>query len=131
MPPKATEMINTFGKVETAVNKDSRVVISGTDNMNDFGKKMGYQAGDIILEINGQEVTAANARSIIDKAVTNAPAGAPLEVVVNRKDSKGNFIRKKLTGNITQTAVETTHVLRINPEATTQQKQLQQAWLYN
>jgi predicted metalloprotease with PDZ domain len=129
--PQATEMINTFGRVETALNKDSRVVIAGTTNMNEFGKKMGYQAGDVLLKINGQDITAANASQVIAQQVTNAPVGANLEVTVNRKNNKGNPVTKTLRGTITQTAVETTHLLRMDPAATEKQKQLLQAWLYS
>jgi C-terminal processing protease CtpA/Prc len=124
-------MINTFGRVETALNKDSRVVIAGTTNMNEFGKKMGYQAGDVLLKINGQDITAANASQVIAQQVTNAPVGANLEVTVNRKNNKGNPVTKTLRGTITQTAVETTHLLRMDPAATEKQKQLLQAWLYS
>jgi len=129
--PQATEMINTFGKVETAVNKDGKIVLAGTDNMNSFGKKMGYQRGDIIQEINGQEVTAANASQVIAKQVTNAAVGADLEVVVNRTDANGKLITKRLKGKVTQTPVETAHLLRLDANATEKQKQLLEAWLFS
>lgn len=129
--PQGTEMVNTFGRVETALNKEGRVVIAGTSNMNDFGKKMGYQTGDVLMAINGQDVTATTAPKIIAQQVTNAEVGAPLEVTVNRKDKKGNLVTQKLTGTITQTPVETQHLLRLDPAATEQQKQLRQAWLYS
>ncbi|MGV3588998.1 MAG: peptidase M61 [Adhaeribacter sp.] len=129
--PQGTEMVNTFGRVETALNKEGRMVIAGTSNMNDFGKKMGYQAGDVIMAINGQEVTATTAPKIIAQQVTNAPVGANLEVTVTRKDKKGNPVTQKLTGTITQTPVETQHLLRLDPAATNQQKQLREAWLYS
>jgi predicted metalloprotease with PDZ domain len=129
--PKGTEMRNTFGRIETGATPDGRIIIAGTDKMNEFGKKMGYQRGDIILQVNGKDVTTANAGQNLLQAVNQAPVGSPLEVVVSRKDSKGKVTTKKLRGTIVQTPVETLNVLRLNPAATEKQKQLLNAWLYS
>lgn len=129
--PQFSELVNTFGQVEIALNKDSLVVIAGIDNMNAFGQKMGYQAGDIIQKINGQPVTAANATALVAQQVTNAPPGANLEVTVERKDPKGIVVTKKLKGTLTQIPVEARYLLRPDPAATEKQKELLQAWLYS
>ncbi|GEO04850.1 peptidase M61 [Adhaeribacter aerolatus] len=129
--PQGTDMVNTFGQIIIGQNKEGQVVISGTDNMNDFGKKMGYQEGDVILEINGEAVTSANLPKIVAQQVTNAPVGSELKVTVSRKSKKGNSETLTLKGNLTQTSVETTHLLRLDPAATEMQKQLRQAWLFS
>ncbi len=129
--PKLTEQINTFGKVETAVNKDGRVLIAGTSNMNEFGKKMGYQQGDVIMAVNGQEATSVNMNQLISQYVTNGNVGDKLQVTVQRRDNNGKPITLKLEGNLMKVAVESTHVLRPDPQATEKQKQLLEAWLYS
>ena len=43
----------SLGMVEIGYNQETKkLVVAGTKNMNDFGKKLGYHVGDEFLKIN-------------------------------------------------------------------------------
>jgi len=126
-----TEKKNTFGSVNIQPNKEGRLVIVGTDNMNEFGAKMGYQKGDVIMAINGHDATAKNLNQLISQYLLNAPVGTNIAVTVARSNGKGKLVNKNLTGKIMQAAATAYHVLRPDLQVTEKQKQLFDAWLYS
>jgi len=126
-----TEKKNTFGSINIQPNKDGRIVIVGTDKMNDFGEKMGYRKGDIIMAINGRNATAQNLNQLVSQHLLNAPAGTNIAVTVARFNNKGTLVNKVLTGQVMQVPVTAYHVLRPDAQATEKQKQLFEAWLYS
>jgi len=126
-----TEKKNTFGSINIQPNKAGRVVIVGTDKMNAFGEKMGYQKGDVIMAINGHNATAQNLNQLVSEYLLNVPAGTNIEVTVARRDQNSKFVNKNLTGKVMQAPATAYHVLRPDLQATAKQKQFFNAWLYS
>ncbi|WP_020529440.1 hypothetical protein [Flexithrix dorotheae] len=67
-----------------ALDKDSNFVLQEVENLDDFGKKMGYQQGDIITKINGDTLTLETARELLMGFPAEAKAGDTLTVEVLR-----------------------------------------------
>ena len=126
-----TENKNTFGSVNIQPNKEGRVVIVGTEKINDFGKKMGYRKGDVIMAVNGQNATAQNLTQLVTQHILNVPVGTRLTITVARPGNNGKSSERKLTGKIMQVPVNTFHALRADAQATEKQKQLFNAWLFS
>ena len=126
-----TEKKNTFGSVNIQPNKQGRLVLVGTDNMNEFGEKMGYEKGDVIMAVNGHNATIQNMNQLISQYLLNVPVGTNIEVTVARRNSNGKLINKNLNGKVMQTPVITQHALRPDLQASEKQKQLFNAWLYS
>ena len=75
----------TLGNIAFEVNEDAEILISDVSDMNAFGKKMGYQAGDIIKSINGMDINLENIQQVLDTFNTNTKKGDKITVVVQRK----------------------------------------------
>ena len=111
--------------------KSQRLVVADTENMNEFGKKMGFRKGDQLLSINGKDLNPETAGEVLESEVRKAPEGSRITVLVNRPSAKGKMQQVKLKGKLMKTMERTENQLTLNPAATPQQKQLRQAWLYS
>ena len=58
----------TLGDFDLGYNPVSeRLVVEGTFNLNEFGKKMHYKDGDEFVTFNGEKLTLSNAREVFEK----------------------------------------------------------------
>jgi predicted metalloprotease with PDZ domain len=130
--PVLVEQTLSLGKIDVTYDKATqKLTVSGTDAMNDFGRKMGYQVGDQLLSINKKALTPETAPAILKSEVYDRQEGDKVTILVARKAKTGKTKNKKLKGRLVKTPVEKYHVLTIDPQATPQQKILQNAWLYS
>ncbi|HSI89717.1 MAG TPA: hypothetical protein VK927_01310, partial [Adhaeribacter sp.] len=111
-------------------SKTNRLTVADTKDMNVFGHRMGFKKGDQLLKINGMEMTPENAGDVLDSEVSKAALGSRIVVTVNRPDAKGNLKTVKLRGRLVPTMEFTENALEFNPNATPEQLQLRQAWLF-
>jgi predicted metalloprotease with PDZ domain len=126
------ERRQTLGRFSLGYDpKAQRLTVADTENMNAFGKKMGFRKSDQLLEINGENLTPENAAELLEKYVKNAPEGSKVTVIVNRPNTKGVFKPVKLRGTLVKTLEKTENKLALDPAATAAQKQLRQAWLFS
>jgi predicted metalloprotease with PDZ domain len=130
--PVVVEQTLSLGKIDVTYDKAAqKLTVSGTNAMNEFGRKMGYQVGDQLLSINKKALTPETAPAILKSEVYDRKEGDKITILVARKDKNGKTRNKKLKGRLVKTPVEKYHVLTIDPLATPQQKILQNAWLYS
>ena len=122
-----TTTFATLGNISLTLD-ENKVVISDTKNMNAFGKKMGYQEGDAIVQLNEQNITPENASEIIEQYRRNTKEGEKVTVVVERK-SGSNTKTKKLKGKALTSQEELYVPLAFDPQATPEQLKLREAWL--
>lgn len=118
----------SFGQVPIGYNQEKEVfVIASTDNLDEVGKDMGYQEGDIIESVNGTELSMANVRQVFTQISEESKAGDKLKMVVIR-EKNGKEKRKKLKAKIKEIETRQSHAFRIDPEATDAQIQIRKAW---
>ena len=125
---KQVTKVFSVGGISIRPDSNGRLFIN-TDNMNDFGKKMGYKNGDELININGTPVNANNLSETLRSFYKSATEGGQLSVSVNRK------LTKKKTGLVTLSApVEKvdkvlSHTLTLAEHPTGEQLKLRSIWL--
>jgi predicted metalloprotease with PDZ domain len=129
--PVRSEQAQTLGGVSLGYDPDAgKIIVTRTDQLNAFGKKLGYQHGDQLLAINGQALTAHNVQGIIKSQVSEAKEKSRLTLLIGRRDASGQIRQETLKGRLQKTLQEKRHVLEFNEQAAPQQKILREAWLF-
>jgi C-terminal processing protease CtpA/Prc len=90
---------------------------------------MGYQEKDEIKSINGKELTVQNAQEVLTDFRDNTKEGDPLNIVVIRKDDKGQDKEVKLTQKVESVETEQRHAFVPAESPTEAQITLRKAWL--
>ncbi len=121
----------TFGNI--GLSEDSllnKVKIVNVQSMNEFGKRIGYDAGDRLLKFYGQKLKYGNLQQVIDYYKENAVEGEEVKVVLLKKNSKGKY-RKRVVikAPAMKVASSTKPSLKLNESASTKQEQLREWWL--
>jgi len=120
----------TLGNIGINFNPEtSRLVVSSTSQMNDFGRTLGFEEGDEFVSFNGTKLTTENIQQTITDFITTAKEGDNLEIVVARKDERGKEVEKKLAAKVIETEKEQRHVMQPVESPSPEQAALQQAWL--
>jgi len=77
--------IMSMGGISIGLNDNQELFVADDFNLNAFGKAMGYQKGDVLKSLNGQELKLVNAGEIFDDYLQNFPVGDTVKMVVRRK----------------------------------------------
>jgi predicted metalloprotease with PDZ domain len=129
--PAVSEKAQTLGGVSLGYDPEAgKIIVTRTDQLNAFGKKLGYERGDQLLAINGQALTPQNVQGIIKSQVSEAREKSRLTLLVGRRDASGQVKEETLKGRLQKTLQEKRHVLQFNEQAAPQQKILREAWLF-
>jgi predicted metalloprotease with PDZ domain len=129
--PLVREQIQTLGGINLGYDREAdKIIVAGAGQMNAFGKKLGFRAGDQLLAINGQALTPQNVQGLIKSQVTGGKEKSRITLLVGRKDDKGQVKEVTLKGKLRKTLEEKRHVLQFNDLAAPQQKILRDAWLF-
>lgn len=128
---RVRERIQTLGGINLGYDADTgKIMVARTNQMNAFGKKLGFRRGDQLLAINGRQVNSENIREILRNQVYTAKEKSRIRVVVGRKNSKGEIKEVTLKGRLLKTVEEKRHALHFNEQASPQQKILRYHWLF-
>lgn len=128
--PVSVQLVNSYGGFVPGYDREAdKIIVAETDEMDEFGRQMGFQEGDQLLAFNGKEVTPMNIRDIIGEELQQAKPGSNIEITVGRKDAKGNVKPTKLTGKITPVKREVLHLLEPVENPSERQRRLRTAWL--
>lgn len=127
--PRAEKQTYSFGNIMMVPNEKGVIVINPPFAPNEFGKKMGYKAGDEIYAINGAVVTAQTAGQVINTVRNSMKEGEPFTVKAGRKSSSGTIDTITLSTPVFK--VTTIDINKLTPVAnpTPQQEIVQKAWL--
>ena len=123
-----TQEITLGGIALDVSSTTNRLIITSTEEMNEFGKKLGYKEGDEIVSINGVEITTNNAQNVFDEFKKNTVAGDKIEVIIARK-TNGVYKNKALKGKAVQIERQQDFSLQFNEKATKEQLLLRNMWL--
>lgn len=126
--PENDEMVITAGKFTPALNEDQEIFVASTDNMNDFGKDLDLQVGDVLLSWNGYEVTVETFSEVIQSYYSEAEAGDKVTVVV-RRDVKGKTKEVKLKAKAKKVKSSQKHFLEEMENPSPEQQAIKSMWL--
>jgi predicted metalloprotease with PDZ domain len=115
----------------TQVENKPMLQIATTDNLNELGKTLGFQQGDVLLKINGEKIPELGPElgSFIQKQVMSLPSSKTISYTVLRKDDKGEMKEHELSAPVAQVELTRKHLLAFDPEATAEQLAMRDAWL--
>lgn len=126
--PKKETVGFTMGSIGIKPNEKGGAVIASTSQMNEFGKKMGYQKDDEVISINNEDVNAVNFSDVSKKFTTTAKEGDTLTVIVKRKKATGVLETVTLSAPAIKIRKTDEHLLEFeNPDA--EQLKIRNAWL--
>lgn len=128
--PVATREIVSYGGFAPGFDEETgKIKVADTADMDAFGRKIGFKTGDLLLKLNGNEITPQNIRELLSDTLQSIKAGEKVSFVVGRKNDSGDIKEKKLKGKATVIRRQQQHVLKVNPAATPQQIETRNAWL--
>jgi predicted metalloprotease with PDZ domain len=120
----------SFGGVSIGYNPGTgRLVVLGTEKMDDFGKELGYMENDELVKFNGKKLTLDNAKEVIGKYLSSAKAGKNLKVEVMRVQPDGKVKKVKLKAKIHLVDVSQKYFLKPSPTASEKQLRIRKAWM--
>ncbi len=127
---EAEREVETFslGQIGLNVNDDQEIYVTSTSGMNDFGKAMGYEEGDVFKSITGEEVSLATIQRILENYGQGMEEGDKVKVEVYR-EVKGKRKRLKLKAKAVKTTRTQNHFLEFDEAPSPDQKKLRDSWL--
>ena len=126
---KKKEKTLGFSVYNLGINPESKnIFIIDEDGIDEFGKKLGFQAGDELLSLNGKKLDLTTFRTERGEYMSNAKVGDEVNYVVLRKDGDKK-VETKLSGKLFIPEVEEKNILSPMENPNEEQLKLQQAWL--
>lgn len=132
---KEEEEINLgFGNNNIVVmqyNDKPMISLQNCDRMNDQGKALGFQDGDILTALNDVELPPLGPETseVIARHKASMKAGGTVSYTVLRKDEAGDYTKVKLEAPIKPVNVKKRHIISFDPNASEAQLKLREAWL--
>jgi predicted metalloprotease with PDZ domain len=126
--PKNDQLIATTGRFDIGVNEDEEVFIRDVSRLNDFGKKMGYQEGDILVSWNGEPVTLQSIQGIFDDHYANTKKNTKVKILVKR-EVDGEIKEVKLKAKAVFVKSSEKHIIDVLETPTEEQQVVRDAWL--
>ena len=127
--PKEERQSFSFGNIAMGVNENGTVVINQPFRPNEFGKKLGYRAGDEIYAFNGISVTPQNLNEVINQVRNGMKEGDPFSVKIGRRNSNNTIDTMTLSTTLFKVTTVDVNKLSLVPDATAKQKLVQKTWL--
>lgn len=135
MPEVANETL-TLGLENESValamlDKKPKLSIGNVDALNEQGKALGFENGDILMKINGETIPDLGPElgAYIERQQGSLKEGNTLSYTVLRKDANGDNKELELKAVIKKVNRPQRHVLSFDPNATPEQLALRKAWL--
>ncbi len=125
-----TDTIVSVGNLGIGYNpRTEHMIVASTRDMNEFGKEMGFEYGDEILEWNGKPVTQENFHGVMDAFRKEANPGDVVKVRVHRKEENGDYQDLELSGHAIMQVVTKNNVLEPMNNPSPEQLALRKAWI--
>ncbi|MEP7320463.1 MAG: peptidase M61 [Saprospiraceae bacterium] len=126
--PSKTITTLTLGRIVLDQSNPEKFVVSNVSGMNDFGKKIGYQAGDEITSINDLPINLNTMNEVLKQLNASVKDGDPLTIKLKRKNVEGVVESLALSAPAMKSNRTESHFLEfITPSA--EQLKVRRAWL--
>ena len=120
----------TLGNVGLGFNKEQELVVTESDGMDRFGRRLGYKEGDVIISINKEKITnIEKATSVLTHFRDHAKPGKTFRVQVMRRNKQGALKKKTLKARLIGEDITQKHLLVPIKELSIRQRNLRNIWL--
>lgn len=124
------DTIVSAGNIGTGYNpRTEHMNIASTRDMNEFGKEMGFEYGDEILDWNGRPVTQENFHGVMEAYRNEVSPGEVVKVKVRRKDGNGEYQELELSAPAIMQVVTKKNVLEPMKNPSGEQLAIRKAWI--
>lgn len=106
-----------------------RLVVIDVSGVDAFGKQFKYKVGDELYSFNNRLLTLENAQEVVGAFMGSTKVGDKLKVEVYRKDKKGIYKIKKLSGKVKKVKVIERNIIDIAKNPTEKQITARRTWL--
>ena len=121
------ETVN-LGGIRPGLNEKQEIYISDVSQMNEFGKALGYEFGDVLVSLNGEPIELATINAMFQEYQKNTKPGDEVTVVVRRLVEEEEK-EIELKANAVGIEVTDKHILSFSEESTQDQAMIKEAWL--
>ncbi len=121
------EVMDPLGGFGIRLDENGNLRLSPED-VNDFGRQMGFERGDILVSINGINVTRQNYSDVITQLKSSVTDGSKITVKIKRFEN-GKFKSKKLKGTLHPSVISKQFQLTPLKNPTPEQIKLRKAWI--
>ncbi len=126
---RETETI-TLGGFGIGYNDSTkRLVVIDVNEIDEFGKQFKYKVGDELYSFNNRLLTLDNAREVVGEFMATTQVGDKLVIEVYRKDKKGKYKLKKLSGKVKKVKVIEKNIIDVSKNPTEKQITARRTWL--
>lgn len=119
----------TLGRIGIGLTENDEVKINDISDMNEFGKEMGYQEGDILVSLNKQEISLVTVQRVLEEFSNTTAPGDKVVMVVKREVKPGKVKKKKLKARATTIKKTLKHHLEFMKNTTAEQNRMLEAWI--
>ncbi len=120
--------VTTLGNIALTPGYNDEIMVSSIEDMNSFGQEMGYEKGDIIMEINDTPLKFKDLNEFLDEIKYEYKAGDKIKMTVLR-NVKGNEKKVVLKGTATKIKVFERSRIYFQKNPTEEQLRIRKAWL--
>jgi predicted metalloprotease with PDZ domain len=126
---KKREKTLGFSVYNLGINPETKgIFIIDEDGIDEFGKQLGFKAGDELVSLNGKKLDIQTFRIERGEFNANAKEGDEVNYIVLRKDGDKK-VETKLSGKVIIPEVKEKNILTPMENPTEAQINLQRAWL--
>ncbi len=126
--PEAIIYQNTVGNIGLDINDQQQIYVASTDEMNDFGREIGFETYDKLVSVNGEEFNLSTAADILERWQKEFENGQKIKVVVSRM-VEGRAREITLKAKVQQVGINEKHFLEFDQFPTSEQRQIRDWWL--
>lgn len=115
----------------TTVNSKPRIAIANADALNEQGKALGFQNGDIPVKLNGEDFPdySQELQTFLIKQQQSLKEGNPITYAVTRKNEAGEEKQVELKAILKPIEYKDRFVIAFDADATPEQLATRKAWL--
>jgi predicted metalloprotease with PDZ domain len=116
----------------TQIDSVPKLQIATTAHLNELGKALGFQEGDVLLAINEEPIPdlgSPDVGAFFQEQLMGLREGTDISFTVLRTNSNGEAKETILTAPVKKVQISQRHLLAPNPQATPDQLALRAAWL--
>lgn len=121
-------MIITAGKFSPGLNEQDEIYVRSADNLNSFGKSLGFKQEDVLLKWNKAEITPDNFGTLLQDFYANTKKGDKVVLLV-RREVKGKTKEVKLKAKAQMVKSSEKQGLKLDEKPTDEQKIIRKNWL--
>ncbi len=122
----------SLGNIGIGFNPEtSRIFVNDVSGLDEFGKALGYQNGDVLTKMNGEEIPLQPGliQGFINNVRQNMKAGEEMTITVMRENESGTQEETTLSAQVVLVPKQRLHQLSFAEDAEESQLALREAWL--